>query len=146
MLRLRTTSHQAEGNHPGRHGPPGILAPWLATGLGLAALVVIPETEVSNSVVAADVRPLVVAGRASLASAFTDLATPGFTTGILPSTSSGVDGLVSLAAVTEASPLPKPAILDRMFAVSGSPTRSFPAGFEHPLLTTTAHEGRSFRS
>lgn len=98
----------------------------------------IPETEVSNSAVAADVRPLVVAGRASLASAFTDLATPGFTPGIASSTSSGVDSLVSLAVVTDASTLPKPALLDRMFAVSGSPTRAFPEGFEHPLLTTIA--------
>lgn len=146
MLRLCTTFHQAEKAIPGRHGPPGILAPWLATGLGLAALVMIPETEVSNSAVAADVRPLVVAGRTSLASAFTDLATPGFTPAVASSTSSGVDGLVSLASATATSPLPKPAMLDRMFAVSGSPTRAFPEGFAHPLLTTIAQEGRSVRS
>lgn len=144
MIRLPTTSHQGDGNVHAHNGPPGILAPWLAAGLGLAALVMIPETEVSHSAVAADVRPLVVAGRASLASAFTDLATPGFTARPTPNAASGVDGLLGLANVdatslaAEASAPPKPAMLDRLFAVSGSPTRAFPDGFEHPLLTTIA--------
>ncbi len=100
-----------------------------------------PETEVSDPALAADVRPVVVAARVSLAPAFADLVLPQMMSAHAGDSGSGVDGLLGLAHIDPSEventdpALPKPALIDRMFAVSGSPTRPFPEGFEHPLLT-----------
>ena len=102
-----------------------------------------PETEVSDPALAADVRPVVVAARVSLAPAFADLVLPELSSGRAGGSPVGVDGLLGLTHIdppdAERAEPPRPALIDRMFAVSGSPTRPFPEGFEHPLLTPSQH-------
>jgi len=123
-----------------------MLAPWLATGFGLAALASMPNPEPTEPADAMTLPVLVVAGEMAMADNLQGLVQVDIApeparvsvpkSGTTLSVAQLLEGEPSQLPV-EPSNLPAPARLDLMFAISGTSTRALPVDYHHPLLDST---------
>lgn len=127
---------------------PSLLAPWIALGAGLCALAVVPDKDpvatadaLTPSVLVSTADPMVTS--LSTAAVAPSMALPAPARPAAPEVkflvgSPSIGGVVSTHTqdATDPRQLPAPAQIDRMFAVSGEPTKDLPTGFYHPLLSS----------